>query len=161
MPLISTHRTQWRPANGLLYLRDVDADAGVGTSEAITAADRDVAASTGYEIVILRWQGLLLVGIELQAWDGTPDENPSGDGWTGPLTFPLECPSRRLFLSDTSDVALSGIAAPAGPADWRKWNGSARPINGIENTNGGTALSAFYRTNRMLDCDAFYVKVVG
>ena len=118
MPLISTHRTQWRPANGVLYLRDVDADAGVGTSEAIAAADRDVAASTGYEIVILRRQDLLLVAIELQTWDGAPDEDPLGDGWTGPLSFPLECPSGRLFLSDTSDVALSGIAAPQGAGDY-------------------------------------------
>ena len=118
MSLISTHRTQWRPANGLLYLRDVDADAGVGSFEAIAAAARDVAASTGYEIVVRRRQGLLLVGIELQTWDGPPDQDPAGDGWTGPLTFPLECPSGELFLSDTSDVALSGIAAPQGPGDY-------------------------------------------
>ena len=118
MPLLDTHRTQWRPANGLLYLRDVEADAGVGTSEAIAAADRDVAASTGYEIVVLRRQFLLLVGIEVQTWDGPPDEDPPGDGWAGPLSLPLECPSGALFLSDTSDVALSGIAAPQGPGDY-------------------------------------------
>jgi hypothetical protein len=60
----------------------------------------------------------------------------------------------------TSGVTCDNPTA-TGPADWRKWNGSARPIDGAENGAGGSALSAFYRVNRMLDCDAFYVRVVS
>ncbi|MBW4717402.1 hypothetical protein KZQ38_09515 [Saccharothrix sp. SC076] len=39
------------------------------------------------------------------------------------------------------------------------WNGSARPINGDHNGAGGTKLANFYGANRILDNDAFYVKV--
>ncbi|MFE9207592.1 hypothetical protein [Micromonospora sp. NPDC007230] len=45
-------------------------------------------------------------------------------------------------------------------ADWRKWHGSARPIDGAHNGRGGILLSAFFRTNRVLDCDEFHVNVI-
>lgn len=41
-----------------------------------------------------------------------------------------------------------------------QWNGSARPINGPQNRAAGTKLGVFYGENRILDNDAFYVKVI-
>lgn len=77
----------------------------------------------------------------------------------------LECdeyPFRATYEGaaySTSGITCDNPTATQ-PANWRKWNGSARPIDGPQNGAGGSALSAFYRTNRMLDCDAFYVKIV-
>lgn len=53
-----------------------------------------------------------------------------------------------------------------------RWNGSARPIDGQQNTNGGTQLSNFYGMNRVLDenmgtadegtpSDPYLVRIVG
>ncbi|MFV2021691.1 hypothetical protein [Micromonospora sp. LOL_023] len=61
-------------------------------------------------------------------------------------------------------TATAGISCGDGRdpdgKNWRIWHGSARPIDGTENQRGGTLLSAFYRLNRMLDCDEFYVQVI-
>jgi hypothetical protein len=52
--------------------------------------------------------------------------------------------------------------------DWTRWHGSARPIPGNENLQGGLALQAFYGQNRILDdtegavqsvADGFWVHV--
>lgn len=40
------------------------------------------------------------------------------------------------------------------------WAGSARPINGDHNGKGGTKLANFYGLNRILDNDAFLVKIL-
>ena len=72
--------------------------------------------------------------------------------------FPFRATYEGAYYS-TAGVTCSN-PTETGPADWRKWNGSARPIDKVQNSQGGTALSAFYRLNRMLDCDAFYVKIV-
>ncbi|SCE84755.1 Deoxyribonuclease NucA/NucB [Micromonospora echinospora] len=49
-------------------------------------------------------------------------------------------------------------SAPSNP-NWSAWHGSARPIDGTQNGNAGSLLSAFFRTQRILNCDGFHVRV--
>lgn len=48
----------------------------------------------------------------------------------------------------------------AGASDTDEWHGSARPINGADNQQGGTKLANFYGLNRILDNDPFLVTVL-
>jgi hypothetical protein len=78
----------------------------------------------------------------------------------------LQCDEYPFKATDEGAAySTSGVTCdnptPTSTADWHNWNGSARPIDGAQNGNGGSALSSFYRTNRMLDCDAFYVRIVN
>lgn len=118
MPMVSTHRIQLRPSHGMFSLRDVDADAGLGSTEAINAAHRDIAAGTGYEVWVRRAQDMLLVDVEVQTWDSTPDGPPADHDWQGPLTFPIEFPTGELYLADLSETSLPVFAAPAGPGTY-------------------------------------------
>lgn len=117
MPLVSSHHIDWRPSYGLFSLRDITADASVGASDAISAAQRDVAAGAPYEIWVKRKQDLLLIAVDVQIWNTVPSGPPST--WTGPLAFPLPCPSGELRLSDGSETALTGMSLPSGAGTYR------------------------------------------
>ncbi|WP_230554437.1 hypothetical protein [Salinispora arenicola] len=47
-----------------------------------------------------------------------------------------------------------------GASDTDEWHGSARPIDGSHNQQGGTHLANFYGANRLLDRDSFLVNVL-
>ncbi|GIF09929.1 hypothetical protein [Actinoplanes siamensis] len=117
MPLVSSSLIDLRPSHGTFTLRDVDADAGVGASKAIKRAWEEVAASTGYEVWVVRAQDMLLVAVEVQTWDSVPDEPPSGTDWLGPVILPLRCATGDLILSDDARC-LDDIVAPAGPGNY-------------------------------------------
>ncbi|MEU8311318.1 hypothetical protein [Micromonospora sp. NPDC049033] len=59
----------------------------------------------------------------------------------------------------TAGIGCGDSSEPVN-ANWRNWHGSARPIDGNHNSRGGSLLSALFRTNRVLDCDEFYVNIV-
>jgi hypothetical protein len=114
MPLYSRHELTLRPEYRIIVVRDIDADAAEGRSQAMDEASSSVAASTGYEVVILAAQDFTPVRLEVETWDVEPD--PLQDqGWAGPLTFSIDSSTGQLLAGDTFGNAVDGIDPPAGP----------------------------------------------
>jgi len=109
----STHGLSFRPDYGFFTLRDREADAAINADVAITQASRQVAASTSYEIYVVRAQDGLLVHAEVEVWDTRPDPTVVG-GWSSPHRFSLLCPSGELRLGDATGWAIGGIRLPRG-----------------------------------------------
>ncbi len=110
----SRHHHSLRPDHLILVLRDVDSVPDEAAATAITEAQRHIAASTGYGVYIETVQNLIDVRVDVEVWDGTPDENPPGD-WAGPMTFELDCPTGELLVGDDMGSAVDGINPPSGP----------------------------------------------
>jgi len=110
----STHNLTGSPAYKLLVLRDRYCDAAVGADEAIAEANRNMAASTGYEIYLVVRQDLVDVRADVEIWDGDPGENRQADAWTGPTVFDLDCPTGELVLGSPTGTYIGGIDPPQG-----------------------------------------------
>ncbi|MDM4723162.1 hypothetical protein QTQ03_27485 [Micromonospora sp. WMMA1363] len=81
-----------------------------------------------------------------------------GDVWgTDYTTGGLQC-DEYPFQSTYEGSWTSTIGE--GASDTSLWQGSARPIDGTHNQQGGTHLANFYGANRLLDRDAFLVTVL-
>ncbi|WP_140157999.1 hypothetical protein [Micromonospora sp. NBS 11-29] len=111
----SRHGLTLSPDYRMVVLRDVYCDAAVGSTAAIREANKNVAASTGYEIYIVVSQDLIKVRADVEIWNEAPDDDLSASGWTGPLTFDLDCPTGNLQIGDIFGTAISGIDPPRGP----------------------------------------------
>ncbi len=111
--IVETHSLSLRPTNSLFSLRDIECDAGVGADEAIEEAFDRVTASTGYEIFVAAAQSDLPIRVSLELWDGEPDINPDGDGWTRMNSSALQCPSGHLTLGrDVSAIDGEWLPEP-------------------------------------------------
>ncbi|MFF5177270.1 hypothetical protein ACFY2Q_04495 [Micromonospora sp. NPDC000316] len=111
----SCHGLTLSPEYRMVVLRDVYCDAAVGSTAAIIEAYKGVAASTGYEIYIVVSQGLIKVRADVEIWDEAPNDDLSAHGWTGPLTFDLDCPTGNLQVGDIFGTVITGIDPPRGP----------------------------------------------
>ncbi|MFY1616986.1 hypothetical protein [Micromonospora sp. WMMD736] len=111
----SRHGLTLSPDYRMIVLRDVYCDAAVGSTAAIREATENVAGSTGYEIYIVVTQDLVEVRADVEIWDKPPDDDLSVSGWTGPLTFDLDCPTGKLQVGDIFGRVISGIDPPSGP----------------------------------------------
>ena len=113
MALLSRHTLTLRPDYCTLLLRDIDCDAGVGASAALDEARRNVAASSGYGVYINARQNLIAVRVDVQVWDSVP-EPAVGEGWAGPVSVELDCPTGLLLVGDMMGNVIDGIDPPTG-----------------------------------------------
>ncbi|RJQ76652.1 hypothetical protein D5S17_17465 [Pseudonocardiaceae bacterium YIM PH 21723] len=102
------HDYLYCPDYRIITLRDRECDAGSGIDEALDRARRDVAASTGYELVILCEQDELPVSTTVRMWEKEPSLED------GVLRFELECPTGELVLGSPTGEAYA-LGLPAGP----------------------------------------------
>ncbi len=115
----STHGLTFRPDYRMVVLRDVYCDAAVGSGDAISEASKNVAASTGYEIYTLASQDLISVRADVEVWDSAADDDLTTAGWTGPLTFDLDCPTGHLQVGDIMGTVITGIDPPQGAGRYK------------------------------------------
>ncbi|MFI7520674.1 hypothetical protein [Micromonospora globbae] len=111
----SRHGLTLSPEYRMVVLRDVYCDAAVNSSAAISEANKNVAASTGYDIYIVVSQDLIRVRADVEIWDEAPDDDLCAHGWAGPLTFDLDCPTGNLQVGDIFGTVITGIDPPKGP----------------------------------------------
>jgi hypothetical protein len=110
------------PDYRLLTIRDVESDAQTDMREAIAAAATDVAASTGYVLVVSVAQDLIPVDVRVEFASPQP-----GLATDGALEFDIEFPTGQVLLRD---MGVTGIVEdlPDGPGLYRArvaWSGRA------------------------------------
>jgi hypothetical protein len=98
------------PEYRLVTLRDPENDAGVDVGRVVRTAEREVAASTGYEIVVSCVQDLIPVDVTVAPYGSAPDS-----GSTNVVTgLVVECPSGQLVVgSPTGETIVASL--PTGP----------------------------------------------
>jgi hypothetical protein len=116
--LISAHHHLLRPDHLILILRDIDSVPDDGASSAIASAGASIAASSELSVYIETAQNLIPVRMDIEVWDGQPDDDPTTDGWTGPTMLDLACPTGQLLAGDDMGNAIDGIDPPTGPGQY-------------------------------------------
>ncbi|MEU3454066.1 hypothetical protein ABZ671_10730 [Micromonospora sp. NPDC006766] len=71
----SRHGLTLRPDYRMVVLRDIYCDAAVGSTAAISEANKNVAASIGYEVYIVVSQDLIEVRADVESWDEAPEDD--------------------------------------------------------------------------------------
>jgi hypothetical protein len=103
------HRITLTPDYAMVTIRDADSDAAVGSAEAIDAACRDIAASTGYEIYVCCVQDRLAVTVDVSV-----DNNAVWEDADGLIELPLTSPTGQLRVGDVTGAAIA-VDLPDGP----------------------------------------------
>jgi hypothetical protein len=117
LPQTGRYELTLRPEYRIIVVRDIDADAAEGRSRAMAEAQSRVAASTGYEIVIIAAQDFTPVRLVVETWDAEPGPLQE-QGWSEPLTFTIGSSTGQLQAGDTFGTVVDGIDPPAGPGPY-------------------------------------------
>jgi hypothetical protein len=117
--MFSRHVTTFWPDFNIVVLRDIDADADPGASQAITRLNREeadgtVAVSSGYGIYLHAVQNRIPLTAVVEVRREQPASSPEASVWTGPTDLYVDLGTGLAVIGDNMGAGIDGINPPQG-----------------------------------------------